>query len=229
MYYKSKRQQYLPHYHGHYHGHDDGFCHSCCHPMARCCCGCRECRKEAKEILVRPPEGVVTYNPPDLSTGTIVGTVTTVAPTTPSLHRETPNPTLGDEGNVDNSEGGSNVSKDAEIGDTIAPSPTSLSSGLMINIAGSAIARDSAIIGGGCCVHLSIEYMPANPTISNVSSKIVVKVIDSEATGLEWSKEGVLSGYHIKERIITTNPGAKLTVGVVNAIARVRWCEVFSC
>lgn len=30
-----------------------GFCHSCCHPAAKCCCN-RECRKEARELLVQP-------------------------------------------------------------------------------------------------------------------------------------------------------------------------------
>ena len=39
-----------PHHHPHYHG----FCHSCCHPVSKCVCGYRECRKEAKELLVIP-------------------------------------------------------------------------------------------------------------------------------------------------------------------------------
>jgi hypothetical protein len=30
-----------------------GFCHSCCHPVSKCCCH-RECRKEARELLVQP-------------------------------------------------------------------------------------------------------------------------------------------------------------------------------
>jgi hypothetical protein len=30
-----------------------GFCHSCCHPAGKCCCH-RECRKEARELLVQP-------------------------------------------------------------------------------------------------------------------------------------------------------------------------------
>ena len=36
---------------GHQHG-GGGFCQSCCHPRSKCCCGYRECRKEAKELLV---------------------------------------------------------------------------------------------------------------------------------------------------------------------------------
>lgn len=89
-----------------------------------------------------------------------------------------------------------------------------------------------AIIGGGCCVHLSIEYMPNFETINpsaNQLAIILVLVVDSEGTILAWGKYGAIHGYHIKECIITTNPGAKVEVLAINAIARVRWCEVFSC
>jgi len=45
---------------------------------------------------------------------------------------------------------------------------------------------------------------------------------------LTWHKV-FEEGYHVKESIITTYPGAWLTVDVTSAIARVRWCEIFSC
>jgi hypothetical protein len=82
----------------------------------------------------------------------------------------------------------------------------------------------TAYIGGGCCVHLSIEY-----TSINEKSIVAVKVHDSDGTMLAWGKRGSKPGYYIKECIISTNPGAKLEVTVLNAIARVRWCEIFSC
>jgi hypothetical protein len=85
----------------------------------------------------------------------------------------------------------------------------------------------SAIIGGGCCVHLSVEYMPVNPA-SAASSGVLVVVADSEGTLLGWGKE-FTGGYHVKECIISTNPGARMFVTTSKAIARVRWCEVFSC
>jgi hypothetical protein len=95
------------------------------------------------------------------------------------------------------------------------------------------VGYGDSVIGGGCCAHLCIEYMPSSALsevvpMSKVPAMVVVYVIDSEATVLGWGKL-VKSGYHIKEGIITTNPGARLIVGVVNAIARVRWCEIFSC
>lgn len=46
---------------------------------------------------------------------------------------------------------------------------------------------------------------------------------------MSWSKFKFSAYYHIKEGIIATKPGAKLVVAVLNAIARVRWCEIFSC
>jgi hypothetical protein len=82
-----------------------------------------------------------------------------------------------------------------------------------------------AIIGGGCCVELAIEYMPDFST--NAPHTVDVGVVDCEGTMLRWVKT-FSEGYHVKERIIVTYPGAVLLVHVTNAIARVRWCEVFS-
>lgn len=89
------------------------------------------------------------------------------------------------------------------------------------------IGFGQSFIGGACCVYLSIEYAPQTPTST---SAIAVIVDDSEGTMLGWVKvEQPGTGYRIKECIITTKPGADLTVIVVNATARVRWCEIFSC
>jgi len=85
-----------------------------------------------------------------------------------------------------------------------------------------------AIIGGGCCVQLSVEYMPATVSLADQVCDVNVRVQDSEGSTLTWRKQ-FKEGYHVKECIITTYPGARLTVIVVNAIARVRWCEIFSC
>ncbi|NLI83727.1 MAG: hypothetical protein GX443_18895 [Deltaproteobacteria bacterium] len=49
------------------------------------------------------------------------------------------------------------------------------------------------------------------------------------ATFLSWGKTVSPNGYHIKEGIITTKPGAQLYLYGINAVARVRWCETFSC
>ena len=99
-----------------------------------------------------------------------------------------------------------------------------------VNLGDAAVVRGTgqAIIGGGCCVQLSVEYMPATPSLQDQVCKVAVEVQDSAGSLLVWSKQ-FKEGYHVKECIITTYPGAKLLVLANNAIARVRWCEIFSC
>lgn len=102
---------------------------------------------------------------------------------------------------------------DATVGANIEKAPT--------------VGMDTTFIGGGCCVHLSVEYAADSPT---QAFGVGILVADSEGTLLLWGKgEKAGTPYQIKEGIITTKPGAKLTVLVVNATARVRWCEIFSC
>jgi hypothetical protein len=87
----------------------------------------------------------------------------------------------------------------------------------------------SAIIGGCCCVHLSIEYLPSN-ILSELNCAVAVGTMDSAGTLCAWAQIcGAQSGYEIREHIISTNPGARLVVVAVNAIARIRWCEHFAC
>jgi hypothetical protein len=88
-------------------------------------------------------------------------------------------------------------------------------------------ALATAFIGGGCCVHLSIEYTQVSPTVESI---VLVGVVDSEGTTLIWEKKDPPgTHYQVKECIITTKPGATLRLLAVNATARVRWCETFSC
>lgn len=162
-----------------------GFCPSCCHPKAKCGCGCRQCRKEPKELLVKP---TVTR---DQATGD--KKLQEVAARAAFMGRRAP--TL-------------------DVAEAAAEQQVTLGAG-------------SAFIGGGCCVHLSIEYAPSTPTANSV---VLVLVDDSEGTILAWAKsEKPGAGYQIKECIVTTKPGADLNVLVVNMTARVRWCEIFSC
>jgi hypothetical protein len=55
-------------------------------------------------------------------------------------------------------------------------------------------------------------------------------VSDTDGTLLAWAKTEQPGGhYQVKEGVITTKPGATVTLIAVNAMARIRWCEVFSC
>lgn len=182
-----------------YHG---SFCKSCCHPVSKCCC-CKECIKEPKELLVIP----VAKKAGEKGATNLIHT-RIKAFSAFSMQEE-------------------NTDEALKMASGINP----LNAGL--DAANVAAGIGDAIIGGGCCVHLSIEYMQnlneSTILAPDVVSVVMVGVLDSEGTLLSWSKLKFPAGYHIKEGIITTNPGAKLIVVVGNAIARVRWCEIFSC
>lgn len=152
--------------------HGSGFCRACGQPSASCCCGCRQCRTEARELTADP---------------------------TTKPQRTVP------------------------LGSTLEALRTSA------GVAGRAenAGFDIAFVGGGCCVHISVEFAPLTPTSG---SSVLIGVTDADGTVLAWQKTlQPGAGYTVKESVITTNPGAIVLVVVNNMIARVRWCEVFSC
>jgi hypothetical protein len=188
---------------GHQHGGGGhGFCAGCSHPRTTCCCGCRECRKESKDLLVEP---TLTRNQLR-DTPNLTGAVARM-----SVLRAFAETMQG-------SEQGGPQSANLEA----APSNWLTADALKTG----AIGLGTAFIGGGCCVHLSIEYTPSG----SADGVVGVLVQDSHDTQLAWVKKAVAGlGYQIKEGIVTTKPGAHLTALAVGATARVRWCEVFSC
>jgi hypothetical protein len=153
-----------------------GHCRQCGQPSSCCCCGCRECRKEAKELLVTP---------------------------------------------------GATGQQEASARSAVGAFIRALLSDVDATAPGGQLGTGQAFIGGGCCVSVSVEYTPSSPT---VQATVAMTVQDSEGTALAWGRvEQPGAGYRVKEGVITTNPGATLKVGVSNATARVRWCEIFSC
>jgi hypothetical protein len=147
--------------------HGPGMCRSCGQPSGDCRCGCRQCRKESKELMFTP---------------------------------------------------------DAQTGRT----ETGSLAGSMLS-AGSPAATTfpTAFIGGGCCVHVSVEYAPITATVQSV---VAIWVRDTEGTNLIWEKiDPPGTHYQVKENVITTKPGATILLVATNATARARWCEVFSC
>jgi hypothetical protein len=185
----------LPIYPGHM-GH--GFCHGCGHPKSKCVCGCRECRKESKELLVKADQKI--------------GDLRQTGAFTQMMQAHATQPIV------------MNLQMAGLQAATVAGRETAV---LEATAAALQVGLGTAFIGGGCCVHLSVEYMPTSPA---AQSLIAVLVQDSDGTLLAWArteKAGV--GYQVKECIITTKPGATVTILVVNMTARLRWCEVFSC
>jgi hypothetical protein len=85
----------------------------------------------------------------------------------------------------------------------------------------------TAFIGGGCCVHISLEYAPITATVQSI---VAVLVRDTEGTLMMWEKINPPgTHYQVKENVVTTKPGATILLFAVNATVRARWCEVFSC
>jgi len=199
--------------HAKYHG----FCHSCCHPVSKCCCH-RECRKESKELLVNALDRpLISQELVEIERDSRMNTILNV---------------LTDKANMADEEKKKEEDASAKDGTPLLTNVGRLKhDGILVNPMKNS---GKAVIGGGCCVHLSIEYMPIpelrRKGIASAGdiATVSVNVIDSESTVLGWEKL-VQPGYHIKEGIITTHPGALLSLKVINAIARVRWCEVFSC
>lgn len=184
----------------HYHG----FCPECCHPAHACCCHEPHCRKESKELVVEPKAGTK-----DARTDTIHRMALSMVSMRSDFAAAPPAAT------------GAAADNQVRLLRT-----NTLAAAAIEKLS---VGTASAFIGGGCCVHLSIEYMPDELT-NEEDGIVLVMVTDSTGTILAWGKYvEARTPYAIKENIITTNPGAKLLVYSVNMMARVRWCEVFSC
>lgn len=180
------------HFHGWGHPVPHGYCRRCGQSSGGCHCGCRECRKESKELLVLPAR-----DDQDSTTGIATGR------TGASLLRLMVPDGADDKATVDTSNAAA------------------------VAAAARAIGIAEGYVGGGCCVSLSVEYTPSSPT---VQATVGVIVQDGEGTVLSWVRtEQPGTGYRVRECVITTNPGARLLAAALNATARVRWCEIFSC
>lgn len=190
-----------------------GHCGQCGQSSGACCCGCRECRKESKELLVTPVQRGANQPGANQSGIGATGTETTGAETTGL--------------------GATGFGADGTIGHKVlfAMAAAALGDDARSTFGASqpapTVGVGQAFIGGGCCVSLTAEYTPSSPT---VQATVVILVRDSEGTLLAWMhSDQPGGGYKVKEGIITTKPGATLFVLVLNATARVRWCEIFSC
>ena len=160
------------------HAYGPGVCKRCGCSSADCRCGCRQCRKEAKELTFTAKAGASD----NAVTGFAAGRLASFA-----------------------------------------------QAGLAGAAAGAAppAGLATAFIGGGCCVHISLEYAPITAT---AQSLVAVLVRDTEGTLMMWEKINPPgTHYQVKENVVTTKPGATIVLFAVNATVRARWCEVFSC
>jgi hypothetical protein len=172
--------------HGHAYG--PGMCKRCGCASADCRCGCRQCRKEAKEL---------TFTADPRATGR------------------------------DNAVAGFTAAHLASFAQAAG------ATGAAAGVAGAAApgaaaaAPATAFIGGGCCVHIALEYAPITAT---APSAVAILVRDTEGTVMLWEKINPPgTHYQVKECVVTTKPGATILLFAINATVRARWCEVFSC
>jgi hypothetical protein len=81
------------------------------------------------------------------------------------------------------------------------------------------------VVGGRGTVHLSLEYLVE----SGAAAPEVKVTITSGGTTSTWTDTGIAPGYYHKHDFMSVEPGAKLTIEVTDAFARVRWCESICC
>jgi hypothetical protein len=183
-----------------------------------CQCGHRECRKEPKELLALPlvavkdlaPASASAVNPEHerIALSLVTATLSQAARSATAIQAARPDIAL------DDAKPETFLTTNAnQLSSTIDTTPAA-----MAGLAGT-------FIGGGCCVHLSIEF-----SAGAAPGGVGVFVFGADGTTVAWVKVTPAgSGYQVKENIVTTKPGASVVLVVANATARLRWCEIFSC
>lgn len=203
-----------PHAAPHMPHHAHGFCRTCCHPVAQCACH-RQCRKIEKELLVQPQAATKP-----------VGTINATTGAGANLTEEAAHLRINAMMDLTNPEEAAESDEKADETRMLAGNIQRLR--LAVSRKRVAVGLNAAVIGGGCCVHISLEYMPLTPLVDMPAFSCAM-VIDSQSTVMLWGKYFVGDGYHVKECVISTNPGAYLWVSSINSVTRARWCEIISC
>ncbi len=82
-------------------------------------------------------------------------------------------------------------------------------------------APGETIVGGFSGVRLTLEtYVEAGAAAPEVKVTVV-----KDGTSTTTTSGGLPEGYQMDEEFLALDPGAKVTLEVVDAIARLRWCE----
>ena len=89
----------------------------------------------------------------------------------------------------------------------------------------SATSMKEALIGGTTNASLTLEFAPDGGATSP-SVKVTVEIGGSIST---WQETSMTDGYHVKSQLLSVEPGAKVTLEVTEAMARLRWCETICC
>lgn len=81
------------------------------------------------------------------------------------------------------------------------------------------------MIGGTTHASLTLEYVP-DAGATSPSVKVTVAIGGSTST---WQETSMTDGYHVKSKLLSVEPGSKVTLEVTEAMARLRWCETICC
>lgn len=81
------------------------------------------------------------------------------------------------------------------------------------------------LVGGKSDAHLSLEYLVETGAVAPQ----VTVTITSDGLTSTWNDTGIAPGYHVKESFASAKPGSKVKLEVVDALARLRWCETICC
>jgi len=108
----------------------------------------------------------------------------------------------------------------------VAPSPTHWPLTVPQEVAADAAnSPQEGFVGGQSDAHLTLEYLVA----AGATSPTVTVTIEVGGSVSTWTDTGIAEGYHTKEDFAALPPGAKLTLEVSEAVARLRWCETVCC
>jgi hypothetical protein len=89
----------------------------------------------------------------------------------------------------------------------------------------SAAGIKEVLIGGTTNAFLTLEYAPD----AGATSPLVKVTVDLDGSTSTWQETSMTDGYHVKSHLLSIEPGAKVTLEVTEAMARLRWCETVCC
>lgn len=89
----------------------------------------------------------------------------------------------------------------------------------------SATGLKEVLIGGTTNASLTLEYSPD----AGATSPLVKVTVDLDGSTSTWQETSMTDGYHVKSHLLSIEPGAKVTLEVTEAMARLRWCETVCC
>lgn len=89
----------------------------------------------------------------------------------------------------------------------------------------SATGMKDVLIGGTTNASLTLEYAPD----AGATSPLVKVTVDLDGNTSTWQETSMTDGYHVKSHLFSIEPGARVTLEVTEAMARLRWCETVCC